>query len=110
MYSILLFKQAQEHLKGNIYCAPRDLEMLDLPSPRRVTSSPRLPGNHKIEVKVQRDDLSAFLRTRRNGMTVIPRVPRNTAKPGKSDEVARPRVRGSGASDRKKLARATIWE
>jgi len=43
-----------------IYCAPCDLEMLDLPSPRRVTSRPRLPGNHKIESKAQRDGLSSF--------------------------------------------------
>jgi hypothetical protein len=43
-----------------VYCAPCDLEMLDLPSPRRVTSRPRLPGNHKIEVKTQQAVLSAF--------------------------------------------------
>jgi hypothetical protein len=34
-----------------IYCAPCDLEVLDLPSPRRVPSKPRLPGNHKIEAR-----------------------------------------------------------
>jgi hypothetical protein len=43
-----------------VYCAPCDLEMLDLPSPRRATSRPRLPGNHKIEVKAQPGDVSAF--------------------------------------------------
>jgi hypothetical protein len=43
-----------------VYCAACDLEMLDLPSPRRVTSRPRLLGNHKIEIKVQPGDLSAF--------------------------------------------------
>lgn len=46
-----------------IYCAPCDLEMLDLPSPRRATSRPRLPGNHKIEIKPQTGDLSAFCGT-----------------------------------------------
>ena len=43
-----------------IYCAPCDLEMLDLPSLRRATSRPRLPGNHKIEVRAQAGDLPAF--------------------------------------------------
>jgi hypothetical protein len=43
-----------------VYCAPCDLEMLDLPSPRRATSRPRLPGNHKIESKAQCDNLSPF--------------------------------------------------
>ncbi len=43
-----------------IYCAPCDLEMLDLPSPRHVVSRPRLPGNHKIEVKAQPGSLSPF--------------------------------------------------
>lgn len=43
-----------------IYCAPCDLEMLDLPSPRRATSRPRLPGNHKIELKAQAANLTAF--------------------------------------------------
>jgi hypothetical protein len=43
-----------------IYCAPCDLEMLDLPSPRRVTSRARLPGNHRIEVKARPGDLPAF--------------------------------------------------
>ena len=52
----LRLKGAQE-----ICCAPCDLEMLDLPSPRRVTTRPRLPGNHKIEIKAQPgDDLPAF--------------------------------------------------
>ena len=36
-----------------IYCAPCDLEVLDLPSPRRVPSKPRLPGNDKIEARAQ---------------------------------------------------------
>jgi hypothetical protein len=44
----------------DIYCAPCDLEMLDLPSPRIVTSRPRLPGNHKVEGKAHSDDLSTF--------------------------------------------------
>ena len=44
-----------------IYCAPCDLEMLDLPSPRRVISKPRLPGNHKVEIKAQPRDLSGFV-------------------------------------------------
>ena len=57
-----------------IYCAPCDLEMLDLPSPRRATSRPRLPGNHKIEIKAQRT-ISRPFAERRNGMTVIPRFP-----------------------------------
>jgi hypothetical protein len=43
-----------------IYCAPCDLEMLDLPSPRRITSRPRLPGNHKIEIKAQAGELAAY--------------------------------------------------
>jgi hypothetical protein len=42
-----------------IYCAPCDLEILDLPLPRRAISKPRLPGNHKIEVKAGTDH-SAF--------------------------------------------------
>jgi len=42
------------------YCAPCDLEVLDLPAPRKVTSKPRLPGNHKIEVKAQQLDLCAL--------------------------------------------------
>lgn len=44
----------------DIYCAPCDLEMLDLPSPCSVTSRPRLPGNHKVELKTHSDDLSTF--------------------------------------------------
>jgi hypothetical protein len=43
-----------------VYCAPCDLEMLDLFCPRQVSSRPRLPGNHKIEVKAQPGDLSAI--------------------------------------------------
>ena len=43
-----------------IYCAPCDLEMLDLPSPRSVTSRPRLPGNHKVEIKAQPADLTPY--------------------------------------------------
>lgn len=43
-----------------IYCAPCDLEILDLPSPRRVPSKPRLPGNHKTEIKARPDGLPAF--------------------------------------------------
>ncbi len=43
-----------------IYCAPCDLEMLDLPAPRQVPSKPRVPGNHKIEGKAQPADQSAF--------------------------------------------------
>ncbi|MGH9503683.1 MAG: hypothetical protein ACRD20_12600 [Terriglobales bacterium] len=42
-----------------VYCAPCDLEMLDLPSPRRATR-PRLPGNHKVEIKSSSGELSAF--------------------------------------------------
>jgi len=42
------------------YCAPCDLEVMDLPAPRKVTSKPRLPGNHKIEVKAQQVDLCAL--------------------------------------------------
>lgn len=44
----------------DIYCAPCDLEMLNLPSPRNVPSRPRLPGNHKFEIKAQPGDLMAF--------------------------------------------------
>ena len=51
----LRFRGAQD-----IYCAPCDLEMLDLPSPRIATSRPRLPGNHKIEVKGELRDGRAF--------------------------------------------------
>jgi Zn-finger nucleic acid-binding protein len=36
-----------------VYCPPCDLEMLDLPAPRRLPSKPRVPGNHKIERKSQ---------------------------------------------------------
>ena len=36
-----------------IYCAPCELEMLDLPTPRPLPSKPRVPGNHKIERKAQ---------------------------------------------------------
>lgn len=43
-----------------IYCAPCDLEMLDLPSPRRTTSRPRLPGNHKIEIKAQAGEMAVY--------------------------------------------------
>ena len=43
-----------------IYCAPCDLEMLDLPAPRQIPSKPRVPGNHKIESKVQPAERSAF--------------------------------------------------
>ena len=43
-----------------VYCAPCDLEMLDLPSPRKVPSKPRVPGNHKIEIKHRQTELSAF--------------------------------------------------
>lgn len=44
-----------------IYCAPCDLETLDLPSPRRVTSRSRLPGNHKIEARSQPSDLAGLV-------------------------------------------------
>ncbi len=37
----------------DIYCAPCDLEMLDLPRPRSAPSRPRLPGNHKVEIKTR---------------------------------------------------------
>ena len=43
-----------------IYCVPCDLEILDLPAPRRAPSKPRVPGNHKIESKAQADDRTAF--------------------------------------------------
>jgi len=43
-----------------IYCPPCDIEMLDLPTPRRVPSKPRLPGNHKIEARTQPVALSAI--------------------------------------------------
>jgi hypothetical protein len=46
-----------------VYCAPCDLEMLDLPSPRRAPSRPRLPGNHKVEIKAQPRGLPAFCGT-----------------------------------------------
>ena len=44
----------------DIYCVPCDLEILDLPAPRRAPSKPRVPGNHKIESKAQADDRTAF--------------------------------------------------
>ncbi len=44
----------------DIYCAPCDLEMLDLPSPRRLTTRPRLPGNHKVEMRARPGGLSTF--------------------------------------------------
>jgi hypothetical protein len=31
-----------------------------LPSPRSVPSRPRLPGNHKVDIKEQPDGLSPF--------------------------------------------------
>jgi len=43
-----------------IYCAPCDLEVLDLPAPRKIATKPRLPGNHKIEAEARREDLSAI--------------------------------------------------
>jgi hypothetical protein len=43
-----------------IYCAPCDLEMLDLPAPRNLPSKPRVPGNHKIEGKSRTADPSGF--------------------------------------------------
>jgi hypothetical protein len=43
-----------------IYCAPCDLEMLDLPAQRRLPSKPRVPGNHKIECKAQAVERSPF--------------------------------------------------
>jgi hypothetical protein len=43
-----------------IYCAPCDLEMLDLPAPRRAPSKPRVPGNHKIDNRAQPAGRSAF--------------------------------------------------
>jgi hypothetical protein len=43
-----------------IYCAPCDLEVFDLPSPRRAPSKPRLPGNHKIEVRAQSGELTTI--------------------------------------------------
>lgn len=36
-----------------VFCAPCELEVMDLPAPRNIISRPRLPGNHKIEVKNQ---------------------------------------------------------
>jgi hypothetical protein len=36
-----------------VYCAPCVVEMLELPAPRRVASRPRLPVNHKIEIKAK---------------------------------------------------------
>lgn len=44
----------------DVYCGPCDLEVLDLPSPRRVPSKPRLPGNHKVEGRTQQANGSAF--------------------------------------------------
>jgi hypothetical protein len=43
-----------------IYCAPCDLEMLDLPSPRRLPSKPRLPGNHKLEMRTRSEHRVVF--------------------------------------------------
>jgi hypothetical protein len=43
-----------------IYCAPCELEMLDLPAPRLAPSKPRVPGNHKIESNAQRADRLPF--------------------------------------------------
>jgi hypothetical protein len=42
------------------YCAPCDLEILDLPSPRKATTRPRLPGNHKSEGKAKSGEAPAF--------------------------------------------------
>lgn len=36
-----------------IYCGPCDLEVMDLPAPRKIPSKPRVPGNHKIEGKAR---------------------------------------------------------
>ena len=43
-----------------IYCVPCDLEMLNLPSPRRVPSKPRVLGNHKIENRAEAANPSSF--------------------------------------------------
>ena len=43
-----------------IYCVPCDLEMLNLPSPRRAPSKPRVPGNHKIESSAEAANPSSF--------------------------------------------------
>jgi Zn-finger nucleic acid-binding protein len=36
-----------------VYCAPCALEMQQLPAPRRMTTRPRVPGDHKLAVKAQ---------------------------------------------------------
>ena len=37
----------------DVYCAPCAMEVLELPAPRKVASRPRLPGNHRIEIKAE---------------------------------------------------------
>ncbi len=45
----------------DIYCAPCDLEMLDLPSPRSVHQpSASCPVTTRVEIKAQPGGLSAF--------------------------------------------------
>lgn len=50
-----------------VFCAPCELEVMDLPAPRNIISRPRLPGNHKIEVKAQATGLPPFCGSRSRG-------------------------------------------
>ena len=44
----------------DIYCAPCDLEILDLPAARKLPSKPRVPGNHEIDGKARTADRTGF--------------------------------------------------
>jgi hypothetical protein len=41
----------------DVYCAACAEEMFDLPSPPKKTTRPRLPVNHKVEIKAQRAEI-----------------------------------------------------
>ncbi|OLC97646.1 MAG: hypothetical protein AUH86_07130 [Acidobacteria bacterium 13_1_40CM_4_58_4] len=44
----------------DVYCAACAVEILDLPAPPKKPSKPRLPVNHKVEVKPQLTELAAI--------------------------------------------------
>lgn len=41
----------------DVYCAACAVEMLDLPIPPKKPNKPRLPVNHKVDIKAQRAEL-----------------------------------------------------
>ena len=44
----------------DVYCASCAVEIMELPPPSRLATKPRLPGNHKLDARLQRTKISVI--------------------------------------------------